>query len=161
MELWTPETICDGPHDCRRATRHAIKYGADWIKITATGGVLSDTATGLNQQMTEDELQEIMDEDYLDLLRTYLGNAPELIGQTRMAIESGDAAAMVLPVHSLKSSSANVGAMRLSELAKEAEQLAKAGDLVAAERAFRAVEKAFTEAESALRAHLAAQMAAR
>ena len=107
------------------------------------------------------ELQEIMDEDYLDLLRTYLGNAPELIGQTRTAIESGDAAAMVLPVHSLKSSSANVGAMRLSELAKEAEQLAKAGDLVAAETAFCAVETAFAEAESALRGHLAAQSAAR
>jgi imidazolonepropionase-like amidohydrolase len=61
LTLWTPETICDGPHDCRRATRHAIKYGADWVKITATGGVLSDTATGTDQQMTDDELREIMD----------------------------------------------------------------------------------------------------
>lgn len=60
LDLWTPETICDGPYDCRRATRYAIKYGADWIKITATGGVLSDTATGTGQQMTDDELQEIM-----------------------------------------------------------------------------------------------------
>ncbi len=61
LELWTPDTICDGPYDCRRATRHAIKFGADWIKITATGGVLSDTATGTNQQMTDDELKEIID----------------------------------------------------------------------------------------------------
>jgi len=61
LERWTPETICDGPYDCRRATRHAVKYGADWIKITATGGVLSDTATGTGQQMTDDELKEIMD----------------------------------------------------------------------------------------------------
>lgn len=61
LELWTPETICDGPYDCRRATRHAVKYGADWIKITATGGVLSDTATGTDQQMTDDELREIME----------------------------------------------------------------------------------------------------
>ncbi len=60
LELWTPDTICDGPYDCRRATRYAIKYGADWIKITATGGVLSDTATGTDQQMTDDELVEIM-----------------------------------------------------------------------------------------------------
>lgn len=60
LTLWTPETICDGPYDCRRATRFAIKYGADWIKITATGGVLSDTATGTDQQMTDDELQEIV-----------------------------------------------------------------------------------------------------
>lgn len=34
--------------------------GADWIKITATGGVLSDTATGTGQQMTDDELAEIV-----------------------------------------------------------------------------------------------------
>jgi imidazolonepropionase-like amidohydrolase len=61
LTLWTPETICDGPYDCRRAVRYAIKYGADWIKITATGGVLSDTATGTDQQMTDDELREIMD----------------------------------------------------------------------------------------------------
>ena len=61
LDLWTPDTICDGPYDCRRATRKAIKYGADWIKITATGGVLSDTATGTDQQMTDDELREIMD----------------------------------------------------------------------------------------------------
>jgi imidazolonepropionase-like amidohydrolase len=60
LELWTPQTICDGPYSCRKATRHAVKYGADWIKITATGGVLSDTATGLGQQMTDDELLEIM-----------------------------------------------------------------------------------------------------
>lgn len=61
MELWTPTTICDGPIDCRRATRDAIKYGADWIKVTATGGVLSDTSTGLGVQMTDGELKEIMD----------------------------------------------------------------------------------------------------
>lgn len=60
LTLWTPETICDGPYDCRRATRHAIKYGADWVKVTATGGVLSDTATGTDQQMTDDELREIV-----------------------------------------------------------------------------------------------------
>lgn len=60
LTLWTPETICDGPFDCRRATRQAVKYGADWIKVTATGGVLSDAATGLGQQMTADELEEIV-----------------------------------------------------------------------------------------------------
>lgn len=60
LKLWTPETICDGPYECRKAARHAIKMGADWIKITATGGVLSDTATGTDQQMTDDELQEIV-----------------------------------------------------------------------------------------------------
>ena len=61
LEKYTSKTICDGPYDCRRAVRRAIKFGADLIKITATGGVLSDTNTGTGQQMTDDELQEIMD----------------------------------------------------------------------------------------------------
>lgn len=60
LKLWTPDTICDGPYECRKVARDAIKMGADWIKITATGGVLSDTATGTDQQMTDDELIEIV-----------------------------------------------------------------------------------------------------
>ncbi len=60
LAMWTPPTICDGAVDCRRATRHAVKYGADLIKVTATGGVLSDAATGLEAQMTDEELAEIV-----------------------------------------------------------------------------------------------------
>lgn len=60
LEMKTSKTICDGPYDCRRATRRAIKFGADVIKITSTGGVLSDTNTGTGQQMGDDELVEII-----------------------------------------------------------------------------------------------------
>ena len=61
LKQHTSETICDGVEDCRRAVRHAVKYGADVIKITATGGVLSETNTGTGQQMTDGEMKEIMD----------------------------------------------------------------------------------------------------
>jgi imidazolonepropionase-like amidohydrolase len=61
LEMHTAKTVCDGPYDCRRATRRAIKYGADVIKITSTGGVLSDTDTGTGQQMADDELKEVID----------------------------------------------------------------------------------------------------
>ena len=60
MHLWTDDSICDGPYDCRRAARNAIKYGADLIKITSTGGVLTDRATGTGQQMEMDELREVV-----------------------------------------------------------------------------------------------------
>lgn len=60
LELWTDASICDGPYDCRRATRDAIKFGADLIKITSTGGVLTDRATGTGQQMEMDELREVV-----------------------------------------------------------------------------------------------------
>lgn len=60
MQLLTGDSICDGPYDCRRATRNAIKYGADWIKVASTGGVLTDRATGTGQQMEMDELENVV-----------------------------------------------------------------------------------------------------
>lgn len=52
--------VCDGADDCTRAVRDVIKSGADVIKITATGGVLSNTAAGVNQQFTDEELSAIV-----------------------------------------------------------------------------------------------------
>jgi imidazolonepropionase-like amidohydrolase len=60
MDVFTSENVCNGPYDCRRATRNVIKYGADWVKITSTGGVLTDRATGTGQQMEADELKEVV-----------------------------------------------------------------------------------------------------
>ena len=60
MDMFTSENVCNGPYDCRRATRNVIKYGADWIKITSTGGVLTDRETGTGQQMEMDELKEVV-----------------------------------------------------------------------------------------------------
>ena len=53
-------SICDGSDDCRRAVRALVKSGADVIKITATGGVLSNTAAGVGQQLTNDEMEAIV-----------------------------------------------------------------------------------------------------
>jgi imidazolonepropionase-like amidohydrolase len=41
--------------------RQQVQLGADLIKITATGGVLSNTAAGLAQQFSDDELAAIVD----------------------------------------------------------------------------------------------------
>lgn len=60
MELYTSPNVCDGPYDCRRAARNVIKYGADLVKITSTGGVMTDRATGTGQQMEMDELREVV-----------------------------------------------------------------------------------------------------
>jgi imidazolonepropionase-like amidohydrolase len=61
LEHFQRPTNCDGVADCRRATRLAIKNGADLIKIAATGGVLSNTDAGTGQQMMDDELKAIVD----------------------------------------------------------------------------------------------------
>ena len=55
------ENVCDGPDDCRRATRAAIKYGADVIKVHVTGGVLDPSDAGTEQQFTDAELKAIVE----------------------------------------------------------------------------------------------------
>ena len=52
--------VCDGPADCRRATREQISEGADVIKFKATGGVLSNVPGGLAQQMMDDEIDAVV-----------------------------------------------------------------------------------------------------
>lgn len=61
MDLLGNRFACNGPADCRRAVRELIRGGADVIKITATGGVLSNTAAGVGQQFFDDELASIVE----------------------------------------------------------------------------------------------------
>jgi len=61
MDLLGNRFACNGAADCRRAVRELVRGGADVIKITATGGVLSNTAAGVEQQFFDDELESIVE----------------------------------------------------------------------------------------------------
>ena len=52
--------VINGVSDARKAVRQQYKNGADLIKITATGGVLSVAKSGENPQFTEDEIKEVV-----------------------------------------------------------------------------------------------------
>lgn len=54
------EGVVNSPEDAWKAVRQRYKNGADCIKLTATGGVLSVAASGENPQFNEAELKEIM-----------------------------------------------------------------------------------------------------
>ncbi len=54
------EGIVNGIEDARKAVRQRYKEGADLIKITATGGVLSLARSGQNPQFTEEEIRAIV-----------------------------------------------------------------------------------------------------
>lgn len=54
------EGVINSPDDARKAVRQRYKDGADWIKITATGGVLSLAKNGQNPQFTQPELDAIV-----------------------------------------------------------------------------------------------------
>ncbi|MGF1550627.1 MAG: amidohydrolase family protein [Sphingomonadaceae bacterium] len=52
---------CTGPVECAAKVRRASQNGADVIKITATGGVLSQQGRGLEAHFTDSELKAIAD----------------------------------------------------------------------------------------------------
>ncbi|MFA0964017.1 amidohydrolase family protein [Roseivirga sp. BDSF3-8] len=55
------EGVINGPAEAREAVRQRYKNGADMIKITATGGVLSVAKDGSGPQFRMDELEAIVE----------------------------------------------------------------------------------------------------
>ena len=56
------EGVCTGPDQCREAVRYQMKWGADVIKIAASGGVLSESDPVDVPQLTPEELSAIITE---------------------------------------------------------------------------------------------------
>jgi len=54
------EGVINGADDAKKAVRQRYKDGADLIKLTATGGVLSLAASGQNPQFTDEELRAVV-----------------------------------------------------------------------------------------------------
>jgi imidazolonepropionase-like amidohydrolase len=54
------DTVCNGADSCREAVRQRYQDGADSIKITATGGVLSIAKSGSAPQFTDEELAGVI-----------------------------------------------------------------------------------------------------
>ena len=54
--------VCSGPESCREAVRYQMKFGADVIKICASGGVFSESDPLKVPQLTPEELRAIIGE---------------------------------------------------------------------------------------------------
>jgi len=54
------EGVINGPAEAAQGVRQRYKERADLIKITATGGVLSEAASGVNAQFNDEELRAIV-----------------------------------------------------------------------------------------------------
>ncbi|MBI2748057.1 MAG: response regulator [Burkholderiales bacterium] len=68
------------------------------------------------------------------IVARYMEDAPRLAQSMREAIAAGDGGALQRAAHTLKSSSATLGALRLAELCKELESRARAGRLADADQ---------------------------
>jgi HPt (histidine-containing phosphotransfer) domain-containing protein len=62
-------------------------------------------------------------------MRVYLEDTPKSLALLDLAVKNDNIDALIAPAHSLKSTSANLGATHLSELAKRLEQGARSNTL--------------------------------
>jgi HPt (histidine-containing phosphotransfer) domain-containing protein len=88
--------------------------------------------TGVIDENVLEELQASVEGDIgfvRDLVDAYISDSAEQVSGIEAALAAGDAEALVRPAHTLKSSSATLGAIELSATARTLEQAARAGDL--------------------------------
>lgn len=62
FETGIAQGIANSPAEFRAAVRYMVKYGADMIKVCATGGVLSLNDDVDSPQLTKEELKAVVDE---------------------------------------------------------------------------------------------------
>lgn len=89
---------------------------------------LTSSQPAINEGIVN-ELIDVMGGEFTSLVKVYLEDTPKNLGILLAAAERGDVQAMIAPAHSLKSTSANLGAMALSDLAKLIEHGARSGTL--------------------------------
>lgn len=103
-------------------------------------------------EMTGGDL-EFIDE----LVDTYIDDGQGQVAALREAAAARNVGELVRPAHSLKSSSLNLGALRLGELSRQLEEDARSGGVTDATDRVDAIAAAFDEAKGALLAERAAR----
>ena len=100
---------------------------------------------------TFNDLKGLMGADFVvELIDTYAQETADIIGQLRQALAAGDAAAFRRLAHSIKSSSASLGALAFSQEARELELIGKSGDLTDAAARLEALAAAFLRVKQSL-----------
>lgn len=106
-----------------------------------------------NQVLDADVLQDIrdlMEEDFADLVRTFLSDSAALLGEIAQGLAQGDAALVHRAAHKLKASASSLGAVGLSEQARELETLGRADALSGADARLAAAQDQFRVVKEAL-----------
>ncbi|MCX6673693.1 MAG: Hpt domain-containing protein [Methanothrix sp.] len=103
-------------------------------------------------------LRELQDEGDPDIIvevgGLFIKHSPEKVNAIMQSVEDGDARGLHMAAHSLKSSSAYVGAMRLSALARELELMGRSNSLQGARELAQRLKTEFAEVMTALEAEI-------
>lgn len=110
---------------------------------------MSDISKHINEEMVE-ELREIMEEDFMELVNTYISDSREKIRNLDAAFNAVNYENLRNIAHTLKGSSANLGAMALSSFCAELEDLAREEHSTEAENILEMIEQEFISVSSIL-----------
>lgn len=86
-----------------------------------------------------------------DLIQSYLHEAPIALARVKSAIDRGNPADLAAAAHSLKSSSAMLGATGVSSLAVDLEKIGRSGTLTGASEKYATMTRLFPRVEQELR----------
>ncbi len=120
------------------------------VKMTQPEGPAIDS-------VVYETLEEIADGDaefMAELLSQYLQDAVVLVEALAPALSEGNAEALERAAHTLKSSSANVGAMTLSDLSEDLQRIGRSGELGDAGEKVPAAEAEFIRVTDELKSRL-------
>jgi len=134
LEKWLPQTSRSGESAARQDAALATETGAgDSVAGDSVTEPRIEPATAPIDQSALDVIRDMEDEDDPDMLAEiiglYLDKAPELLQSLQAAVASKDAESLRVAAHTLKSSSANMGARVLADLCRELEELGRTGSL--------------------------------
>ena len=124
LRKWLPPGASSRAMPAPAAPSHAAPPRP--IQPIAPGGRSEGAAVDLNVVR---DLMDLMGSDFHDLVRVYLEDTPKNLSALERAARTNDIDALVAPAHSMKSTSANLGALLLADMAKRIEQGARSGDI--------------------------------
>lgn len=85
-----------------------------------------------------------------EMIDTFLDDAPKLLAAMHHAVDDTNAEELRRAAHTLKSNSANFGAMNLSKMCKELEEIGKSGALDGAAEGIARIEAEYAQVKRAL-----------
>ena len=104
-----------------------------------------------------EELREDLEDAFEEFIDSFFVEGPEQLDQIESAIANGDAASLNHAAHSLKSSSAYVGVVKLAEILYELEKLGKEGSTEGASPLAEAARAELEKARPVLRKFVAGE----
>lgn len=85
-----------------------------------------------------------------DLVSAFLSDSPTRMAKIEAASASGDSEGLLAAAHGLKSSAANMGALRLSELCRQLEKAGQTGQMESTQTLVEELKHEYSLAEKAL-----------